>query len=182
MGARQHDGACRGDQPGRLEGCLETVERDALVGDLPVGARQRVEILKALYRDADILILDEPTGVLTPQEADDLFRILRALRARGKTVILITHKLREIMAVSDRVSVMRQGRMVAHLDTRDTGPEQLSELMVGRKVVLSVEVPPAEPRAEEAFTLELPGILTDVGLKYSVGRADIDGHRFGPGK
>ncbi|MDT8267696.1 ATP-binding cassette domain-containing protein, partial [Roseomonas sp. DSM 102946] len=91
-----------------------SVDPDALVGDLPVGAQQRVEILKALYRGAEVLILDEPTGVLTPQEADDLFRVLRALRSQGKTVLLITHKLREIMAVTDRVSVMRAGEMVAH--------------------------------------------------------------------
>jgi general nucleoside transport system ATP-binding protein len=112
------------------------VDPDAIVGDLPVGQQQRVEILKALFRDADILILDEPTGVLTPQEADDLFRILRALRDQGKTVVLITHKLREIMAIADRVSVMRQGAMVAHRVVAETTPEELSELMVGRKVVL----------------------------------------------
>ena len=85
------------------------VPPDAMVGDLPVGLQQRVEILKALYRGAEILILDEPTGALTPQEADHLFRILRRLKEQGKTVILITHKLREVMAVTDRVSVMREG-------------------------------------------------------------------------
>ena len=86
------------------------VDLDALVGDLPVGLQQRVEILKALFRGAQVLILDEPTGVLTPQEADHLFRILRNLRDQGHTVILITHKLREIMAVTDNVIVMRAGR------------------------------------------------------------------------
>ncbi len=91
------------------------VDVDALIQDLPVGLLQRVEILKALYRKADILILDEPTGVLTPQEADDLFRILEELSKQGKTVILITHKLREIMAITSHVSVMRNGEMVAHL-------------------------------------------------------------------
>ena len=115
------------------------VPPDALVGDLPVGLQQRVEILKALYRGAEILILDEPTGTLTPQEAGHLFRILRRLRAQGKTVILITHKLREIVAVTDRVSVMRQGRMVAHRDTAETTVAQLAELMVGRRVSLQVE-------------------------------------------
>jgi len=140
------------------------VDPDALVGDLPVGARQRVEILKALYRDADILILDEPTGVLTPGEADDLFRILRALRARGKTVILITHKLREIMAVSDRVSVMRRGRMVAHLDTRDTGPEQMSELMVGRKVVLRQEKS-ARKAGAPVLTVENLSVVCSQGVE-----------------
>ena len=121
------------------------VPPDALVGDLPVGLQQRVEILKALYRGAEILILDEPTGTLTPQEADHLFRILRRLRAQGKTVILITHKLREIMAVTDRVSVMRQGRMVAHRDTAATTVSELAELMVGRRVLLQVEKGPARP-------------------------------------
>ena len=84
-----------------------------MIEELPVGLQQRVEILKALYRGADILILDEPTGVLTPAEADHLFRILKQLKEQGKTIILITHKLREIMAITDNVSVMRQGTMVA---------------------------------------------------------------------
>jgi len=87
------------------------VDPDAIVEDVSVGQQQRVEILKALYRGADTLILDEPTGVLTPEEADDLFRVLRTLREQGKTVILITHKLREIMAITDTVSVMRQGQI-----------------------------------------------------------------------
>ena len=121
------------------------VPPDTTVGDLPVGLQQRVEILKALYRGAEILILDEPTGTLTPQEADHLFRILRRLRAQGKTVILITHKLREIMAVTDRVSVMRQGRMVAHRDTAATAVAELAELMVGRRVSLQVEKGGAQP-------------------------------------
>lgn len=123
------------------------VDPDARVGDLGVGMQQRVEILKALYRRADILILDEPTGVLTPAEADHLFRILRALRDQGKTVILITHKLREIMEVTDAVSVMRAGRMVATLPTAHTSPEALAELMVGRKVLLRVDKAPARPGA-----------------------------------
>src|SRR5690606_40036045 len=89
------------------------VDPDAIIEDISVGQQQRVEILKALYRGAETLILDEPTGVLTPKEADDLFRVLRTLREQGKTVILITHKLREIMAITDSVSVMRQGQMVA---------------------------------------------------------------------
>ena len=110
------------------------VNPDAIVGELPVGEQQRVEILKALYRGADILILDEPTGVLTPQEADQLFRILRALKAQGVTILLITHKLREIMDVTDQVSVMRQGAMVAHRVTAQTSTQELAELMVGRKV------------------------------------------------
>ena len=110
------------------------VDPDATTGELPVGEQQRVEILKALYRHCEILILDEPTGVLTPQETDQLFRILAALKARGVTVILITHKLREIMAVTDAVTVMRQGEVVAERRTAETNREELAELMVGRKV------------------------------------------------
>lgn len=121
------------------------VDPDAVVEDLPVGLQQRVEILKALYRGADILILDEPTGVLTPSEADHLFRILRQLKDEGKTVLLITHKLREIMAITDQVSVMRQGEMVATRETAKTGPEELAELMVGRRVLLRVDKKPAQP-------------------------------------
>jgi simple sugar transport system ATP-binding protein len=104
-----------------------------------------VEILKALYRGADVLILDEPTGVLTPSEADQLFEILRVLKSQGKTILLITHKLREIMAITDRVSVMRRGEMVATLDTRKTNPAELAELMVGRRVLLRVDKGPARP-------------------------------------
>ena len=123
------------------------VDPDALIEDLSVGHQQRVEILKALYRQADILILDEPTGVLTPAEADHLFRILRGLKAQGKTIMLITHKLREIMEITDRVSVMRRGEMVATVETDATSPEDLAELMVGRKVLLHVEKKPSQPGA-----------------------------------
>ena len=108
------------------------IDADAIVGDLPVGLQQRVEILKALHRGCDILILDEPTAVLTPQEAERLFRILRALRDEGKTIVLITHKLREILAVTDDVSVMRRGEIVATMPTRLATREVLAEAMVGR--------------------------------------------------
>jgi len=120
------------------------VDPDAVIEDLSVGHQQRVEILKALYRQADILILDEPTGVLTPAEADHLFRILRGLRDQGKTIILITHKLREIMETTENVSVMRRGTMVGTVKTAETSPEELAELMVGRKVLLEVEKAPAQ--------------------------------------
>jgi general nucleoside transport system ATP-binding protein len=113
------------------------VPAGTLISDLPVGLQQRVEILKALYRQAEILILDEPTGVLTPKEADHLFAVLRKLRDEGKTLILITHKLREVMAVTDSVSVMRKGELVATLDTRSTTPAELAALMVGRSVSLT---------------------------------------------
>jgi len=121
------------------------VDPDAIIEDISVGQQQRVEILKALYRGADILILDEPTGVLTPKEADDLFRVLETLRDQGKTIILITHKLREIMAITDNVSVMRQGEMVKTLKTSETNPEELAELMVGRRVLLRVEKGESHP-------------------------------------
>ncbi|RUX21220.1 ABC transporter ATP-binding protein [Mesorhizobium sp. M2A.F.Ca.ET.042.01.1.1] len=115
------------------------VDPDAVIEELPVGLQQRVEILKALYRGAEILILDEPTGVLTPAEADHLFRILKQLKDQGKTIVLITHKLREIMAITDTVSVMRQGTMVATRTTKETTVGELAELMVGRRVLLRVE-------------------------------------------
>ncbi|QKC81821.1 ABC transporter ATP-binding protein [Mesorhizobium sp. NZP2077] len=123
------------------------VDPDAIIEELPVGLQQRVEILKALYRGAEILILDEPTGVLTPAEADHLFRILKQLKEQGKTVVLITHKLREIMAITDTVSVMRQGTMVATRETKKTTVEELAELMVGRRVLLRVEKGEAEAGA-----------------------------------
>jgi len=123
------------------------VPLDAVVDTLPVGLQQRVEILKALFRGAEILILDEPTAVLTPQEADQLFRMLGRLRALGKTVLLVTHKLREIMAITDRVTVMRQGAVVAEVETKATSPRELAEKMVGRAVLLQVEKGPAHPGA-----------------------------------
>ncbi|UYV36188.1 ABC transporter ATP-binding protein [Rhodobacteraceae bacterium D3-12] len=123
------------------------VDPDAVIEDIGVGKQQRVEILKALYRQAEILILDEPTGVLTPAEADQLFRILARLKEEGKTIILITHKLREIMDITDTVSVMRRGEMTATVKTAETSPEELAELMVGRKVLLQVDKTPAKPGA-----------------------------------
>jgi simple sugar transport system ATP-binding protein len=139
------------------------VDPDAIIEDVSVGTQQRVEILKALYRGADVLILDEPTGVLTPAEADDLFRVLETLRAQGKTIILITHKLREIMAITDTVSVMRQGQMVATVETKDTNPEQLAELMVGRHVLLRVEKGPANP-GETFLSVENLVVKDDLGV------------------
>jgi general nucleoside transport system ATP-binding protein len=121
------------------------VPLDEETGNLPVGMQQRVEILKALHHHADILILDEPTAVLTPSEADRLFRMLALLRDQGKTVILVTHKLREVMAVTDRVTVMRQGAVIHETATRDTSPVALAEQMVGRSVLLRVEKGPAKP-------------------------------------
>ncbi|MBS7805478.1 ABC transporter ATP-binding protein [Rhizobiales bacterium TNE-4] len=111
-----------------------TIEPDAIVSDLPVGLQQRVELLKSLVRDADILVLDEPTAVLTPGEADRLFALLRDLKARGKTIILITHKLREVMEIADRVSVLRQGACVGTYPIVDTNEAALAEAMIGRRV------------------------------------------------
>jgi simple sugar transport system ATP-binding protein len=140
------------------------VDLDARVENLPVGVQQRVEILKALFRGARTLILDEPTGVLTPQEADHLFRILRNLKEQGRTVVLITHKLREIMAVTDNVSVMRQGEMVAHRVTAQTSREELAELMVGRKVLLRVDKAPARPGAP-VLEVENLRVTDDLGVE-----------------
>jgi len=115
------------------------VPLDEKVENVGVGVQQRVEILKALYRNANILILDEPTAVLTPQETNELFRILIELKAQGKTIILITHKLNEVMAVSEHVSVMRKGRIVGELETARTSPQEIAQLMVGRPVLFRVE-------------------------------------------
>src|SRR5262245_55816546 len=156
------------------------VDLDARVQNLGVGQRQRVEILKALYRGADVLILDEPTAVLTPQEADHLFRILRALRAEGKTVVLITHKLREIREVTDVVTVMRQGRVVATLPTAETTAEQLAELMVGRRVSLRVDKTPPHPGEAVLEVSDLVvedglGVERVKGVSFSVRRGEIVG-------
>ena len=153
-----------------------SVEPDAIAEEISVGLQQRVEILKALYRKADILILDEPTGVLTPAEAEHLFRILRNLRAEGKTIILITHKLGEIMAVTDTVSVMRRGQMTATLKTSETTPGALAELMVGRNVLLRVQKGTTEPgrKVLEVESLSVTGengakLLKEVSLHVRSG-------------
>ena len=153
---------------------------DAIVGDLPVGVRQRVEILKALYRNADILILDEPTGVLTPQEAEDLFRVLRALRDQGKTIILITHKLREIMTLTDRVTVMCAGCVVGHVDTAETDRERLAAMMVGRPVLLRVEKGPATPgeallRVNRLSVRDRNGVLRVRNASFTIHAGEIVG-------
>lgn len=140
------------------------VEPDALIEEIGVGMQQRVEILKALYRKAEILILDEPTGVLTPAEADHLFRILENLRREGKTIILITHKLREIMEITDTVSVMRRGEMTATVKTSETSPAELAELMVGRKVLLQVEKKPAQPK-DKVVEVENLRVTDDAGVE-----------------
>jgi ABC-type uncharacterized transport system ATPase subunit len=124
------------------------VDPNALVGTLPVGIQQRVEIVKTLYRDAEIVILDEPTAVLTPQEAEDLFRIMHDLTARGVSIIFITHKLKEVMAVADRITVMRAGRVINTVNPADTNEAQLANMMVGRQVILTVQKKDHEAGAE----------------------------------
>lgn len=121
------------------------VDPTAIVEDLPVGTQQRVEIIKALYRHADILILDEPTAVLTPQEANELFQIMHELTAQGVSIIFITHKLKEVLAVADRISVLRGGRMVGTTTPAEATQASLAEMMVGRKVILQVEKSAARP-------------------------------------
>lgn len=121
------------------------IDPNAIVGDLPVGIQQRVEIIKALYRKANILILDEPSAVLTPQEVEDLFRIMRELVRRGVSIIFITHKLKEVLAVADRITVMRSGRVVGSADPKQTNEQELASMMVGREVLLRVKKGPAKP-------------------------------------
>ncbi|MGC9398072.1 MAG: ABC transporter ATP-binding protein [Anaerolineae bacterium] len=140
------------------------IDPNARIQDLPVGVQQRVEILKALYRNADILILDEPTAVLTPQETDDLFRVIRSLVAKGVTVIFITHKLREVMEISDRVTAMRDGKMVGTKKTQETNTTELARMMVGRDVLLRVKKEPATPGAP-VLRLENLHVLDDRKLR-----------------
>ena len=121
------------------------VDPEAMLGDLPIGLQQRVEILRALYQQCRVLILDEPTALLTPQEIEDLYKILHRLREDGGTIIFITHKLREVAAISDRVTVIRRGKTVGTRITKETTPAELAELMVGREVLLRVNRPQANP-------------------------------------
>lgn len=156
------------------------VDPDKRIDEIGVGAQQRVEILKALYRRAEILILDEPTGVLTPAEADQLFRILNRLREEGKTIILITHKLREIMEATDTVSVMRRGQMTATVKTAETNPQHLAELMVGRKVLLQVDKVPAQPgkpilEIEKLRVIDEAGVERVKGIDLTVRAGEIVG-------
>lgn len=139
------------------------VDPRARIEDLPVGIRQRVEILKALYRNANILILDEPTAVLTPLEVNELYETISNLKAAGKTVIFITHKLNETMKISDRITILRDGRAVQTLNTAETSPPELARLMVGREVVLRVNKTLAEP-GEEVIRIENLKVHDNRGL------------------
>ena len=139
------------------------VDLDSVISDLSVGFRQRVEILKSLYRGAEVFILDEPTGVLTPQEVDELFKILRSLKEEGKTIVLITHKLNEIMDLTSEVSVMRQGEIVGHTKTETTNREKLAEMMVGRSVLLRINKSKTQ-RGDVAFRVENLTVKDDLGV------------------
>jgi simple sugar transport system ATP-binding protein len=131
-----------------------SVDWDRPVEEMPVGLQQRIEILKLLYRNASILILDEPTAVLTPQETNNLFANLKKLRDQGRTIVFVTHKLREIMAFTDRVTVFRAGKVVGDTETVKTNPQELADMMVGRKVSLQFQVAPAKPVMEIAIETE----------------------------
>ncbi len=156
------------------------VDPTAVIDDLPVGTQQRVEIIKALYRNADILILDEPTAVLTPQEANELFRIMRDLTAQGVSIIFITHKLKEVLAVSDRIGVLRGGQYVGTADPQTATEASLAELMVGRKVILQVDKSKAQPgqpmlQVEELVVEDERGQTAVAGLSLEVRTGEILG-------
>ncbi|MFD1504386.1 ABC transporter ATP-binding protein [Georgenia yuyongxinii] len=153
------------------------VDPDAYIEDLPVGVQQRVEIIKALSRDARVLILDEPTAVLTPQETDDLIEIMRQLKANGTSIVFITHKLREVRAVADKITVIRRGKVVGEASPTSTETE-LASMMVGRTVSMTVDKAPAEP-GEDAFqvtdltVLDADGKTMVDNLSFSVRRGEI---------
>lgn len=164
-----------------------SINPDALVQDLPVGVQQRVEIIKALYRKADILILDEPTAVLTPQEAQGMFKIMRTLLERGVSIIFISHKLKEVLDICDYVTVLRGGKVVGHADPKESTQESLASMMVGRDVILQVEKGPAHP-AEPVLSIqelhvnddrELPmvkGLSLEVRVGEILGIAGVQGN------
>jgi general nucleoside transport system ATP-binding protein len=156
------------------------VDPTAMIEDLPVGTQQRVEIIKALYRDADILILDEPTAVLTPQEAEDLFRIMKDFTARGASIIFITHKLKEVLAIADTIGVLHRGRMVGMVSPKESTQASLAEMMVGRKVILRVEKDPPKPgdvvlRIEDLQVKDDRGHIAVKGVDLEVRAGEIVG-------
>jgi len=156
------------------------VDPDSYIKDLPVGIQQRVEIIKVLYREADILILDEPTAVLTPQEVDGLFKILDTLIKKGKSIIFITHKLKEVMAVADKITVLRGGRVVGTVSPKEVNPEKLASMMVGRDVnlvVMKKTAAPTEPILEvkDLFVRDERGNMTVKGLSLDVRKGEVLG-------
>ncbi|HCI80000.1 MAG TPA: ABC transporter ATP-binding protein [Ktedonobacter sp.] len=163
------------------------IDPDARIDKLSVGLQQRVEILKVLYRGADILIMDEPTGVLTPQETFELFSVLRGLVQQGKTIIFITHKLREVLELTDNITVLRRGKNAGTLVTKDTNQAEIARMMVGREVLLRVNKTPAKPgpvvlhveniHAQDDIGLEvLHGINLDIHAGEILGIAGIEGN------
>jgi ABC-type uncharacterized transport system ATPase subunit len=156
------------------------IDPTAYVKDLPVGVRQRVEIVKALYRQAEILILDEPTAVLTPQEAEELFKIMRSLAEQGKSIIFITHKLKEVFAVANHITVLRHGRVVGTTTPQETSERELASMMVGREVLLKVDKKPATP-GETVLVVDALQALDDRhnvavdGVSFSVQAGEILG-------
>src|SRR6266498_6144065 len=164
-----------------------SVDPNATIETLSVGQQQRVELLKALYRHAHLLILDEPTAVLTPQEVEEFFAILKGMRAQGKTIVIITHKLSEVLAISDNVTVMRDGRVVGEVKTGATNASELARLMVGRDVLLRVEKPDAKPGASlislrgvsimgRDGTKRVDGVSFEVRAGEIVGIAGVEGN------
>ena len=150
------------------------------VEDLPVGVQQRVEIIKLLYRNADILILDEPTAALTPQEADELFHIMRSLVQQGKSIIFITHKLREVLQIADRITVIRSGRVVGTTTPSETDRDILAAMMVGRDVELEVEKAPAHPgnvvlKVEDLSVISESGLIAVADVSFEVLEGEILG-------
>jgi simple sugar transport system ATP-binding protein len=143
------------------------VDPYAIVEDLPVGVRQRVEIVKTLYRNADIVILDEPTAVLTPQEIDGLFEVMELLKGQGKSIIFITHKLKEVLHIADRIAVLRQGRVVGEADPQSATQASLAAMMVGREVILTVEKETARPGAQVLTlkNIEAKNDLDEIALR-----------------
>ena len=156
------------------------LDPDARTGDLPVGLQQRAEIVKVLYRGAKILILDEPTGVLTPQETTELFVVLRGLVKEGRTIIFISHKLREVLQISDRITVMRRGKVVGHLVTKETNEQEIATHMVGREVLLRVDKKPATPgpvtfRVEDLTAVSDRGVPALRGISFELHQGEILG-------
>jgi simple sugar transport system ATP-binding protein len=163
------------------------VDPHAYVKDLPVGVQQRVEIIKLLYRQADILILDEPTAVLTPQEADEMFKILRSLVEQGKSIIFITHKLREVLEIADRITVIRRGKVIGTTTVAEADQNTLAEMMVGREVQLSLDKGPAKPGdtvlevtnlmvLDERKQLAVDGVSLQVRAGEVLGVAGVQGN------
>src|SRR5947207_5489707 len=156
------------------------IDPDLRVEKLSVGLQQRVEILKVLYRAADILIMDEPTGVLTPQETFELFGVLRGLVQQGKTIIFITHKLREVLELSDNITVLRRGKNAGNLVTKDTNQAEIARMMVGREVLLRVNKTPAHPgpvvlHVEDVYALSDRGLEVLHGVSFDVRAGEILG-------